>query len=653
MNKTVQNKIVAMENKNKVEINLEGGIFKVWFNQQNNANRPVGVIAHEATRRALMISARPESIEVLKEVFGAAGVNKEYKGLPEENVVAGKVKYVKTSVSINLARKVKTELENINFDAITEETRVRIIRDINAIGDMDVQRTIDSSKDGSKVEVLFFFGTFYQPLGLVEATTEPLFTEADIKGGLDKTQADTRYRLEGNIVTNFYKGDSFHDENGKFFVNDVVNKVKLRGHDIQMKGLEVALNHHEEMKLSDELVAKFTELQGKYNDQFDMLVELKLIYNNLVAAHQEKIQSIRNQFDNKKISQDTMDSMMKSESDKHRSRMNQLGVTARTLTASMSHTDRGNLAKAASGFSKYSEDVTALGNSYAATVLPEETILSATDIVEDAIDFLGYPIIGSAKELEKANLQAGDTVEVSGGRLLPDRKLMLGKGCPDGTHTVHEYKGRLYAGTKVSELINPEVSEEIQHAVVRLHISETKGGKADGELSDNLKTIREQLTKAEHCIITANGFHGSYVWGFIEDKYVRIARLSFDYPGGLYANAIDMKKVDVSEVVFAIQGKYVNVAIFTNVLGTSVEVLPSEKDYGQESLYDEKEIAEEADEEVEEISLVDKVMKQDRRRKVAEIVQFEEEDEDEEEFDMDSIYEEDEDEEEDLEEIYA
>lgn len=167
-------KVKEMMDRKLVTINLDGGIFKVWFNQQNNANRPVGVIAHEATRRALLIANKEESVTVLKEIFGDAGVNKEYKGLPEEVVKKGKVTYHKTTVSIDLARKVKSELENINFDAISDATRVRIIRDINAIGDMDVQRTIDSSKDGSKVEVLFFLGTTYQPLGLVEATTEPL-----------------------------------------------------------------------------------------------------------------------------------------------------------------------------------------------------------------------------------------------------------------------------------------------------------------------------------------------------------------------------------------------------------------------------------------------------------------------------------------------
>src|SRR5690606_14234760 len=144
-----------------------------------------------------------------------------------------------------------------------------------------------------------------------------------------------------------------------------------------------------------------------------------LIYNNLSRVHQADLQEIRNKFGARKISKDTLESSINSHQIEHRNRMNQLRSIIRTLSSQMSHTDRCNLAKHTSGFSKYNEDVTALGNSYAATVLPEETVLSAVDLVEDAIDFLGYQIVGSAKEIEKAELHVGKIVEVSGGRLLP------------------------------------------------------------------------------------------------------------------------------------------------------------------------------------------------------------------------------------------
>ena len=402
--------------------------------QFNNGNEPVGIVCNHNHSWVMLLGDLKLARKVLADRFGN-GKELDYDGLTYEALELNR-EFVKIDGELTLD--IIDQIRAVNKMAVKDEVIVRVIEDINVMMNRYIQKTIDASKSGEKIEIpeCLLANNIVKTASLSSINFllygKPAIDEegayAEIVEGkfyVKINTADTTYKkVKVGKVFMFKFSDVYHDirrEVARFAANKFRKMVK------------------EEVKLDDELMLRREAVE--YSKPF--FVKAKGIYGDMTSDRAIRSEGKRME-ERAAINKD------------FRETVGYLANTVRMSTAVMDAEERALAAMDVA--TKKDESVYAAPSTFPSVVLAEEYVALAASH-SAGINFVGERIKGD-------NLVDGQKVSILNGYRLE------GFACdtelPDGTYVVREYDGQFYITRTVKEMLAERLATD-SRIIVRLN----------------------------------------------------------------------------------------------------------------------------------------------------------------------------------------
>ena len=400
-------------------------------NQFNNGNLPVGPVCNHNHTWIMMLSDLKFARTALSFQFGASGFETEYKGLSYSDSKGFNRLYVE--INAKKTDNLLEEFANLNFKEISDNDVERVINDINVIMNRYIQKTIDASKSGEKIEI---------PESLLINEVVQCLSLGDIVFSTDAEEIEgAREIIEGKLSVKIATSNTTHQlvqvgKKKKFIFNDFYHTARRDTARVVTALLKSMIQT--DARLDEETTIRRNSVEFNVNE----FITFKNIFgdlnafkrNNLELASENEKSDINNDF------RDTIGFL----SNTIRSATDNLTAEERVLAAMDVATNKtSDLNAAASMFP-------------AATLDLEYLILIAKH--KSGINFVGS-VIKNATEISE-----GQSIEVLENNILESKMTVE---IANGIYTVREFDGKFYATESIESIITPMLTRD-KRFIVRL-----------------------------------------------------------------------------------------------------------------------------------------------------------------------------------------
>lgn len=469
-----------------------------FIKEMLNGNKSIGDVTNTNEIQIALSRDPKKALQILRKAFGE-GSKDMYIGLmPAIHLIDGQEVdvYVVTPATID---QIIEEIKTVKY---TDANIKKIFADINMIFRFYQEKIIDAAKTGEEIEIKIEIGRLTWAMSLTKMV-----------GGINWAGGEFIAELDSSIHA---KKDTFQD---------LFYKVKAK----VLNELREVMNTHvctAEQSFSTTELAMFQQYaHASHKGLIDSMYMLKLLYNDLVGGHTERMAG---------ASEDEQNDY-KSE---FRADMEVLTAFARRLTSKYSPVERARIAKYVSMVSLMNSNGKRVlnlradgGSQFAALLLPEEYLLMInSDFAE--VTFAGEPL------LVGNTYKAGDMVAFTHGIAAND----VVAADLNGVFEIKEFDGRLYATKEIVDLVT--IPEPEMVAPIKL-----KDSSIDGRVDEVMSLLSNSAEVLIYARTTKQGSAkvNDYALYVQEgDQLVKVADI--DTRGALYNQMIDGAKGKVMKI---------------------------------------------------------------------------------------------------------
>ena len=350
-----------------------------------------------------------------------------------------------------------------------------IIYDLNDVLRFYQESTIDASKSGDKIKVLFNLLNDCSLLCLKDKAT------ISIDWNTKTVLQDVKRFNTGSYIpkTGLKAGIE------QITINDVFHQIMVKAYDLLIEKANLFIDHVSNMSLATEHLDFLTSVSNKYPQYIESLITINKRYNEANANRIAKVKALQDE--KSKISKTLRKICIPDISKEYNDVIDALTKQTRYLLKDLSDVERAALLKAVAIRTKDGSLDANGGNSICHTILPEEYLLLVLAIDKNANRFARSKVYGANRYNEGDIVTIKDGISQEENTNIPS---FIGDKNLEGTFMIEkDSDGATYLVEDIESLINIEMPEK-KTVVVRLFPS--KGG----SYTKLLARLQEEKPKA-------------------------------------------------------------------------------------------------------------------------------------------------------------